>query len=152
MKMQTSTILLGLGWVLLGLFLLSGFFYKKLTRDTKQSFFFPIAWEDHVQLFTGAVSCTLTSEELLERKAFLRDQVMSKVLRKEINSTAYVFYFEDNPELLAHLMEFVQKEKACCPFFKFDISILPFGKGMALQISGSKEALQLLKEEAAELL
>lgn len=150
--MQISTILLALGWVLFGLFLLSGSYYKKLTANTGHSFLSPIAWEDHIQLWKGAVSCTLTSEELLERKTYLKDQVMSKVIRKEMSKNAFVFYFEHDPELLDHLMEFVQKEKDCCPFFKFDLSILPFEKGIALQISGSEEALELLKEEAGELL
>ncbi len=77
---------------------------------------------------------------------------MSKVIRKEIRPLAYVFYFEDDPDLLLHLMEFVQKEKDCCPFFKFDLSILPFEQGLALQISGSAAAMEMMKEEVIDLL
>ncbi len=79
MKMQISTILLGMGWILLGIFLLSGTYFKKLSGNTDHSFISPIAWEDHLQLFKGVASCTLTSQELLERKAYLKDQVMSVV-------------------------------------------------------------------------
>ncbi|MBX2873995.1 MAG: hypothetical protein KTR30_17900 [Saprospiraceae bacterium] len=147
--MQISMVLLGMGWVLLGLFLLSGTYYKKLTGASDAPFLSPIAWEDHLQVFKGAVSCSLSSEELQERKADLRKLVMSKVDRKEVQANAYVFYFKDDPELLKHLMEFVQKEKACCPFFKFDLSILPFEKGMALQISGSDEAIEMVKDMEA---
>ncbi len=152
MKMQITTILLGLGWVLLGLFLLSGNYFKKLTGSTDHSFISPIPWEDHVKLFKGAVSCTLTSEELVERKAYLKEQVMSKVIRKEIQAGAHIFYFEDDPDLLRHLMEFVQEEKDCCPFFKFDLSILPFEQGIALQVSGSEAAMEMMKEEVNDLL
>lgn len=144
--MQISTILLGMGWVLLGLFLLSGAYYKKFSGSEGESFLSPIAWEDHLLVFKGAVSCRLSSEELLERKAELRELVLSKVDRKETQANGHVFYFRDDPELLQHLMEFVQKEKACCPFFKFDLSILPFEKGIALQISGSDEAIDMIKE------
>lgn len=150
--MQISTILLGMGWVLLALFLLSGHYYKKWTGNSDRSFISPIAWEDHLKLFKGAASCALTSEELLERKAYLKAQILSKVIRKEMQPTAYVLYFEDDPDLLLHLMEFVQKEKACCPFFKFDLSILPFEQGIALQISGSAAAMEMMKEEVSDLL
>lgn len=146
MKMQISMILLGLGWVLLGLFLLTGNYYKKVSGQVDYLFFSPIAWEDHLLAFKGVASCSLSSEELLERKAELKELVMSKVERKEIRPDAYVFYFEDDPILLQDLMEFVQKEKACCHFFKFDLSILPFQKGIALQISASKEAFEMVKE------
>lgn len=146
MKMRISMVLLGMGWVLLGLFLLSGSYYKKLTGTSNTSFLSPIAWEDHLQVFKGAVSCSLSSEELLERKVYLRESIMSKVDRKEVQANAYVFYFKDDPLLLQDIMEFMQKEKACCPFFKFDLSILPFEKGLALQISGSDEAFEMIKE------
>jgi len=144
-------ILLGMGWVLLGLFLVSGMHYKKLSGTSSASFVSPIAWEDHLQVFKGVISCSLNSEELLERKAYLKELIMSKVERKEIQANAHVYYFEDDPKLLQDLMEFVQKEKACCPFFKFDLSILPFEKGLALQISGSKEAFEMIKGMDEEL-
>jgi hypothetical protein len=43
-----------------------------------------------------------------------------------------------------NLTELMLKEKACCPFFKFDLSILPFNKGIALKISGSKAVKEML--------
>ena len=144
-------ILLGTGWVLLGLFLLSGSYYKKRSGIASTSFLSPIAWEDHLQVFKGAVSCSLSSEELLERKAYLKKLIMSRVDRKEVQENSYVFYFKDDPKLLQNIMEFVQKEKACCPFFKFDLSILPFEKGLALQVSGSDEAFEMIRELDEEL-
>lgn len=139
-------ILLGMGWVLLGLFILSGIYAKKLTGKSGISFVSPIAWEEHLQVFKGAVSCSLTSEELQQRKTYLKERIISKIDRQEIKANAIIYYFKDDAVLLEHLLEFVQKEKACCPFFKFDVSILPYAKGMALQISGSEEALKLIQE------
>jgi len=48
--------------------------------------------------------------------------------------------------MLNDILDFTKTEKACCPFFKFDISILPFDLGMAIQLSGSGEVLEMLKD------
>jgi len=82
----------------------------------------------------------------LERKKILKETIFSKVVKKEESLNGYTYFFEDDSNLLASVLEHVQIEKACCPFFKFDISILPFSKGFALQISGSEAALEMIKE------
>jgi len=43
------------------------------------------------------------------------------------------------------------KEKNCCSFFKFDISILPFEKGIAFQVSGSKGVKEMLVDFEKEV-
>ncbi len=146
MKKNLLSLFLGTGWILLALFLLSGSYYKKLTNDTESFFFSPIAWEDHLQLFKGAIQCSLTNEELLERKKYLKDEIFNKIVKKDEIQNGFVYYFNDDPILLNYVLEFIQKEKTCCPFFKFDISILPFNKGFAMKISGSEEALNFLKD------
>jgi len=146
MKKNMLSIFLGAGWVLLALFLLSGNYYKKLTDNSNLSLFSPIAWEDHLQIFKGSIQCSLTSEELIERKKYLQAEIFSKTIKRIEISNGFTFYFKDDPALLNYVLEFIQKEKACCPFFKFDLSILPFNEGFALQISGSKKAFKFLKE------
>lgn len=146
MKKTLLSILLGSGWILLALFLLSGHFYKKLTPDSEASFFSPIAWEGHLEIFEGAIQCSLTSEELLESKKHLKTEIISNVVEKVEIQNGYLYYFKDDPVLLNHVFGYIQKEKSCCPFFKFDVSILPFKKGFALQISGSEDAFKFLKD------
>ena len=99
-----------------------------------------------MQLFEGAIQCNLIEEDLVERKKVLKEAIFSKVQKKEESSEGFIYYFEDDSELLSNVLEHVEIEKACCPFFKFDISILPFNNGFALQISGSEAALEMIKE------
>jgi len=146
MRKKTSTIILGLGWVLFALFLISGYFYNKLSDTSANYAFSPITWESHMQIFNGAVQCNLIGDELMERKAILKKEIFSKVEKRVESSNGLIFYFKDDINLLESVLEHMIIEKACCPFFKFDVSILPFDKGFALQISGSENAIEMVKK------
>jgi len=146
MKNKVYMLLLGFGWVLLMVFLVSGSLFNKFS-DTESSVFTPIHWKDHAKMFTGAIQCSLTDAELVQRKEELKDKIFSKLTRKEETEDGFVYFFDDDKVMLEHLFEFVEKEKSCCPFFKFDISILPFANGIALQISGSEEVKEFLEFE-----
>lgn len=98
-----------------------------------------------MQIFNGVVQCNLIGDDLLDRKMILKENIFSNVQKREESLNGITYYFKDDSNLLESLLEHVQIEKACCPFFKFDISILPFNKGFALKISGSKEAIEMIK-------
>lgn len=146
MKLKMLIAFLGLGWVFLALFLMSGYYYNKLSNNSERFQLSPITWESHMQVFNGVVQCNLMEEDLLKRKKVLKETVFSNVLQRKESADGVTYYFEYKANLLESVLEHVQIEKACCPFFKFDISILPFNQGFALQISGSEEALKMLKE------
>lgn len=142
--MKIKIIALSSGWLFLALFLTSAYFYNNLSGESKTFSFSPITWDKHIQIFDGAIQCNLIGEELLERKQILKDSIFSQVISKEKSTDGYIFYFEDDTKLLSSVLEHVQIEKACCPFFKFDISILPNNQGFALQISGTKSAIEMI--------
>jgi len=146
MKNKLLIPVLALGWVLLFLFLGSAYFFNSFTKDTNKSSWSPISWEEHLLVFDGALTCSLTSDELLERKQELREKIFPQLVKKESLNNGYIYYFEDNQELAEDILEFIGKEKQCCPFFKFDFSVLPFKKGLALQISGSPAVKDFLKD------
>lgn len=133
-----KTIILGFGWVLFGLSLGSSYVFNSFQNGENNSAFAPISWSDHLLVMDGALSCSLTTAELQDRIAMLKTEIFPKVARKEEVTEGYIYYFEDEGLLATHILEFIGKEKQCCPFFKFDFSILPFNKGLALKISGSK--------------
>jgi len=146
MNQKIKIIVLSAGWFFLALFLLSGYLFNKLSFNPNEDILSSITWDQHLLIFNSAVQCSFVGEDLLERKKILKETIFSKVLKKEKVANGYVYYFNDDSDLLASVFEHVQIEKACCPFFKFDISILPNKGGFALQISGSKEALELIHE------
>ena len=144
MKGKLRMLFWGLGWVLFFIFLISSFVMNKYTANNRFSNFSPIAWDDHAAVLKGSLSCALTSEELIDRKKELQDTIFPKVKKQEELTDGFVFYFDDEEGLAEQLMEFIAKEKQCCPFLKFDLSILPFGKGMGLRISGSEAVKEFI--------
>lgn len=146
MKSNMLYTLLGSGWIFLGLFFISGFYFNKFSTQTDGSNFRPVEWRDHMQLFEGVIQCNLTNEDLIERKKLLKEKIFSKVTNREQTQNGYVYYFEYDKLMLENILEFTKTEKACCPFFKFDISILPFDLGIAIQLSGSEEVVEMLED------
>lgn len=146
MKNKLLIPVLALGWVFLFLFLGSTYFFNSFTKDTAKDLWSPIAWEEHLLVFDGALTCSLTSDELLERKQVLKEKIFPQLIKKETLDNGYIYYFEDDQQLAEDILEFIAKEKQCCPFFKFDFSVLPFKKGLALQISGSPAIKDFLKD------
>lgn len=142
-----KTIILGLGWVLLAIFLGSGYVMNKFKSGTETTAFTPITWNEHISLFEGALSCSLTSDELQDRIALLRTEIFPNLTKKVELEEGFIYYFEDEGDLAIKILEFIGKEKQCCPFFKFDFSILPFNKGLALQISGSEGVKEFLSSK-----
>lgn len=148
--MKSKNIFLGLGWVLFFGSLISGSVFNKFSGEEGFAFT-PIGWEEHVTVLQGALTCSLTSEELIDRKLELKSEIFVHLKNKVELEDGYIYYFEDKKGLIEKITEFMLKEKQCCPFFKFDLSILPFEKGLAFRISGSKEVKDFLFEFEKEL-
>jgi len=136
--MKIKSIFCVAGWVLLVAFLFSGYLFNASQKS--ESFNFqPIKWKEHLNVFETALACTLLPNELNERLAELKEEVFTSDVRKEELADGYIFYFNDEGEMANKVLDFLKFEKKCCPFFKFDLSILPFQGGMALKISGSTQ-------------
>jgi len=143
--------ILGLGWVLFILFLGSRYVMNQFKSGNDNSVFTPITWGEHLNVFEGALSCSLTSVELRDRIALLRTEIFPNLTKKEELADGFIYYFDDEGDIAIKILEFIGKEKQCCPFFKFDISVLPFKKGIALQISGSKGVKDFLLSKELEM-
>ena len=145
MKKIIFNSFLFLGWILLFLFVGTTILYNKFSSSREASLFTPIAWENQVAIVEGVIACSLTDSELAIRTEKLKMNLFSKVQKKVELEDGFVFYFEDKENLMDSLMEFIRFEKKCCPFFKFDLSILPYGNGIALKISGGEGVKDFLQ-------
>jgi hypothetical protein len=92
----------------------------------------------------GAISFSITTEALQEGRIELKNKIFCPLLKKDELPQGFIFYFNDTRGMAENLTELMLKEKACCPFFKFDLFILPFNKGIALKISGSNAVKEML--------
>lgn len=140
-----SRLFFGLGWLLLIIFIGSSYFLSKLTHHEEGVQSKGISWKQHSELFDGIIQCSMIGEDLQARKEELKVEVFSKLRSKEKTANSYTYYFDNDDELLKNVIEHLLIEKECCPFFKFDLSILPFDRGFAFQLSGSEAAMEMIE-------
>lgn len=93
----------------------------------------------------GAISCSLDAKALEKRKEKFQNLFFSNAEKVEETEEGYQFVFKDEGKLNEQLFEFILTEKKCCPFFQYDIKLLPYGEGIHLTISGDEQVKVFLK-------
>jgi len=101
--------------------------------------------------FSRPLVCLLSGQDQIERKEKLKQEIFSQLIGLEELELGYIFKFETSNKLLLELIDYVIVEKECCPFYKYDFSIKPYGEGIELVVSGSKDAKQLIKMFVEEI-
>ena len=101
---------------------------------------------NQMNLNEGGFTCSLTDPELVERKTVLQKEIFSKMKSIEEVDNGYLFYFnDDDVTLLPNLFQYILAEKACCPFFRQDISIGANASGITWMISGENGIKEMLR-------
>ena len=98
----------------------------------------------------AGISCSLDAKELEKRKRAFQSLFFDKAIQFEEVDTGFRFLFKDEGKLNERLFKFVLEEKKCCPFFQYDIKVLPYSEGIDLTISGEGEVQEFLTELFAE--
>lgn len=91
-------------------------------------------------------SCNLTNEQMAERKELLKNGIFSKVKSIQELPTGYQLNFEEPKKFAADLIEFINFERGCCVSFTYGLILDPNEKGTHLQMYGSAEIKQELKD------
>lgn len=91
-------------------------------------------------------SCNLSNEQMEERKELLKNGIFSKVKSIEELPTGYQLNFEEPKAFAADLIEFINFERGCCANFSFGLILDPNEKGTHLQMYGSSEIKEELKD------
>jgi hypothetical protein len=86
------------------------------------------------------VVCTLTEEELRERRRNVLDSIRSQVIAVTRSASGYGYSFDPSSEVLAALGRLVDLERKCCPFLSFKIVVPAGGAPIQLEVSGPLEA------------
>lgn len=80
--------------------------------------------------------CSLTDEELFERKEALRQELLPLVTSTNEHPYGYRFEFRSQAGLAEKILGFIEAERSCCPFFHFDLAFHAFQGKLVLTISG----------------
>jgi hypothetical protein len=90
--------------------------------------------------------CLLTPEEQNAR----RDQLLPGLLRLATErvelSTGYRYRFENAPGIVSRICGVIERQRLCCRFFRFQISLEPGLGPIALEVSGPEKAKTFLAD------
>jgi hypothetical protein len=90
--------------------------------------------------------CTLTEEELRERRRTVLDSIRGATLEVTSVADGYSYRFQPSSDALTQLSRLVDMERQCCRFLGFKIITEPGGQPIRLEISGPPEAKSIIAQ------
>lgn len=91
------------------------------------------------------IACSLDSLELVKRKMELQQYIFSQAEKVTELEDSVRFVFKTSSDFSSRLIEFINSERDCCPFFGFKIEFMPHHGAIILEIRGPEEAKEMLK-------
>ena len=82
------------------------------------------------------IACTLTAEELDQRRGSLLPGVLARAQGHEPVDGGFRFRFKTEPGLLAVLAGMMEAERHCCRFLRFQVSAEPDEGPVYLDVTG----------------
>jgi hypothetical protein len=100
---------------------------------------------------SDVIACRLGERERAERALELRQELFAGVLAIDDLPDGYGYRFPADDDWTAKVLAFVAAERACCPFFTFEVVFEPHGQGVWLRLRGS-EAIKAFVRDSFPLI
>lgn len=91
------------------------------------------------------VACSLTREELKARREQLIPGLMARAEKSVDLETGKRLTFDYEAGLLSELAAVIDRERVCCSFLRFEITVAPDGGAITLEITGPPGTRELLR-------
>ena len=98
---------------------------------------------------TTELACSLNEEDHRDRRKFVRESLIPKILATEKSATGLRLIFEDTDSVRSDVELFVELESQCCGFLNF--AVASSSHGLVLTIEGPPEANRILVKFTAGL-
>lgn len=93
------------------------------------------------------LTCRLTSPELRDRKDEVFESLKKSVKDRQELKNGYRYTFGGSDSTLTEIVDFIKSERACCPFFSFNLNVDGTDRDIVLKITGPKGAKEFIKAE-----
>ena len=93
---------------------------------------------------TTELACSLNEEQHRDRRKFVRESLIPKILQTQKTASGLQLLFADNHSLRSDVELFVELESQCCGFLNFEVA--SGSEGLVLTIEGPPEAKELLSK------
>ena len=99
------------------------------------------------------LACDMTAIPAAQRPLHLAQsrELFSQIQETRELSNGYEFRFDDEPNVLNRLAEFVSLEKLCCPFLRFEIEAEAENGPVWLRLMGREGVKEFIREEISGL-
>ena len=95
------------------------------------------------------IACRLVGPEFAARKAMIVDSLFSTAAEVVELEDGFSFRFPSEAPWPASVMAFVEAERVCCPFLRFEIVFEPHHGPLWLTLRGSAQAKAFITDELA---
>lgn len=96
------------------------------------------------------LACRLPDEEQDRQWEDVVSEVFAAVEETRELDDGYAFRFPSSDDWVRTLAEYVLFERACCPFFRFELALEPDGGPAWLRLRGGKDVKRFLREQLRE--
>ena len=96
------------------------------------------------------IACGLSTSDLAKRRRDLARDVFGQAPQVSELKDGYEFGFPGDAGWATRLAAFIDAERACCPFFTFELRFEPYGGRISLGVRGPEGAKGFVKAELLE--
>lgn len=96
------------------------------------------------------VACTLSQPDLARRRAGLFAELARRRQEARWLSEGVALRYSSEQGTLALLGEFIQLERQCCPFLRFQLTVEPGGDPIWLELTGPAGTSEFLAHEIGD--
>lgn len=90
--------------------------------------------------------CKLSADERDRRRPRV-EALFGEVREREETDRGYAFRFDPDDETFERLSAFVDAERKCCPFFRFEITIEPNREAIWLEVGGDDTVQSFVEDQ-----
>jgi hypothetical protein len=98
-----------------------------------------------------ACNLTVLSDSERDQFASLTDALFAAAQETRELGNGFAFRFLNQPEKLAQIAKFIERESRCCPFLEFTLEVSHFSGPVWLYISGAEGTKRFLQAELEQI-
>jgi hypothetical protein len=102
------------------------------------------------EINNAEIACSLLGPELAARKEAITRDLFAYAERVDELPDGYAYQFPADGPWPAKVLEFVEVERQCCPFFTFELVFEPNDGSLWLRLRGSEEIKAFIGGELAD--
>jgi hypothetical protein len=92
------------------------------------------------------IACTLSDAELRDRRETVLRKIRGEATEVKEVENGFAYQFSPGHDRIVELAHFIDLERQCCPFLKFELTIAADNGPVRLAITGPEGAKEFLSE------